>query len=243
MKKITRSRSPLTTTMKNKAPRTQTLAAIAFLAFAGQGFATAYTWNQSAGGTYSWDAAANWLPNSGFPDNSADIANITNDIFGAITINVQDLAGDQFVDLGTVTIGDGQTAGASAFTLAAVALNSLQIAAGGAINSQNGANVIAAPIVLAGAATISHTSGYSYTAYRNDSLGSLTLSSTATINNGGLLLTLGGSGQMSVAGVISGTGGLTKTGLGQITLTGANTFTGPVTVNQGLLNFTDKSLG
>lgn len=49
---------------------------------------------------------------------------------------------------------------------------------------------------------------------------------------------------LSMSGAISGTGGLTKGGAGSLNLTGANTFTGPLTVNEGLLNFKDMgSLG
>ncbi len=42
---------------------------------------------------------------------------------------------------------------------------------------------------------------------------------------------------LTVSGAIGGSGGLTKSGTGQLTLTGANTFTGPLTVNAGVLSF------
>ncbi|HEV7403502.1 MAG TPA: autotransporter-associated beta strand repeat-containing protein [Chthoniobacteraceae bacterium] len=45
-----------------------------------------------------------------------------------------------------------------------------------------------------------------------------------------------GDGSFSVDGVISGSGGLTKSGTGQLTLSRANTFTGPLTINQGILS-------
>lgn len=52
---------------------------------------------------------------------------------------------------------------------------------------------------------------------------------------------------MTVSGVIAGAGtgfGVTKTGAGIVMLAGTNTFTGPVTVTQGTLNFsTDANLG
>jgi autotransporter-associated beta strand protein len=49
---------------------------------------------------------------------------------------------------------------------------------------------------------------------------------------------------LNVSGQISGTGGLTKGAAGSLNLTGANTFTGPITVNEGMLNFKDMgSLG
>src|SRR5205807_1650481 len=54
--------------------------------------------------------------------------------------------------------------------------------------------------------------------------------STFTINNA--------AGNVSTfSGVISGAGGVTKAGRGTQILTGANTFTGPVAISGGVLNF------
>jgi len=49
------------------------------------------------------------------------------------------------------------------------------------------------------------------------------------------------SGDLLLTGVISDTGGLTKTGSGEVTLGGANTFTGGVTVQEGVLAITNSS--
>jgi fibronectin-binding autotransporter adhesin len=48
-------------------------------------------------------------------------------------------------------------------------------------------------------------------------------------------LTVGDATSTTIAGVISGTGSLTKTGTGTVTLSGANTFAGTTTVNVGTL--------
>src|SRR4029453_9613098 len=53
-------------------------------------------------------------------------------------------------------------------------------------------------------------------------------------------LTTDGKGNISVSGIISGTGGsgITKQGDGTLTLGGANTFDGRVNVNQGVVSVT-----
>ena len=56
------------------------------------------------------------------------------------------------------------------------------------------------------------------------------------IDNGGFLLTIGGGSNTSASGIVSGTGGLTKTGGGTLTLSGANSYTGATTVSAGVLN-------
>lgn len=61
------------------------------------------------------------------------------------------------------------------------------------------------------------------------------------IANGGFLLTIGGGSNTSVNGVISGTGGLTKTGAGTLTLSGANSYTGATTVSAGVLNIQNST--
>lgn len=69
-----------------------------------------------------------------------------------------------------------------------------------------------------------------------ESIGSLSGSSTGTINVNAQDLDIAGSGDTTTfAGIISGTGGLIKSGTDHLTLTGTSSFTGATTINGGLL--------
>ena len=54
-----------------------------------------------------------------------------------------------------------------------------------------------------------------------------------TIANGGNLLTVGGAGNTTISGAISGAGGLTRSGSGNLFLTSDNTYSGNTTINSG----------
>ncbi|MEI6714975.1 MAG: autotransporter-associated beta strand repeat-containing protein, partial [Verrucomicrobiota bacterium] len=71
--------------------------------------------------------------------------------------------------------------------------------------------------------------------WTNDSASALSVS--GNINNAGYGLTLGGSGNMTLTGIVSGTGSLTKSGVGQVTSSVVNTLTGGVIVSGGTLVF------
>lgn len=74
--------------------------------------------------------------------------------------------------------------------------------------------------------------------WQNNSSNTLALNANNTINNNGNLLTIGGSGNTSAAGVISGTGGLTKADGGSLTLSAVNTYSGATTISGGTMVLT-----
>ncbi|MBN8456414.1 MAG: tandem-95 repeat protein [Verrucomicrobia bacterium] len=65
-----------------------------------------------------------------------------------------------------------------------------------------------------------------------------TLTVSGTVANSGNALTLDGAGNITISGVISGTGGLVKTGSGTVALSVQHTYTGGTTVQGGTLNLT-----
>lgn len=116
--------------------------------------------------------------------------------------------------------------GAGAFTLGGAGIYTIKTAAGVTNNSAN-TETISNAITLGLAQTWTAASG--------------NLAFGGNINNAGLGLTIGGSFNTSISGIISGAGSLTKSGTGTLTLSGANSNTGTTTVNAGVLNIQSAS--
>ena len=111
----------------------------------------------------------------------------------------------------------GISVGAEGLTLSGTGISS-----GGALRNISGNNSWAGNLTLAAASTIASDAG--------------TLTIGGNVANGGFLATFSGAGNSAISGVLSGTGGLTKSGAGTLTLSGANTFSGATTISAGAVN-------
>jgi autotransporter-associated beta strand protein len=186
------------------------------------------TWNVTSNNN-SWGTSTNWSPQT-VPNATDAIVNITSDITSDRTVTVN--SGITY-SLGTLNIGDPS----DTFTLGGTTPGTLNFnvtSGSAAINMATNADnqTISAPITLQDNLIITN----------DQSSGTLTISST--INTNGYLITVQGTGNVTLSGVISGSGSITKTGSGRLTLSGANTYTGATTINAGTLRISaDNNLG
>ena len=98
----------------------------------------------------------------------------------------------------------------------------------GALLNVSGTNTWGGPVTLNNAAaTIGSTSGR--------------LTINGAVDNDGFLLTVAGEGDVDLNGVVSDTGGLTKTGNGTLTLDAANTYGGATNIDDGAIELEDPS--
>ena len=174
------------------------------------------TWSNS--GT-TWAVASNW---GGQTPGSVDIA-----LFNLSSYNYQPA-----VSSGT-TVGGIWDTGSATLTVSGAStltLNGTATATGFGTNtgiqmdSTAGPLTITAPLALGGSQTWTNNSANLF-------------ADTNTLNNAGFLLTLSGSGNASLGGVISGSGGFTAAGTGLTTLSSSlNTYSGVTTVGGGTLS-------
>ena len=137
---------------------------------------------------------------------------------GTIKVNKSGAAAQTFSGLNTYT-------GSTTVTGGTLTAGIAQVGASGAFGNNSA--------VVMGANGILNLASF------NESIGSLTGSSSGNVTLGTATLTVGGdnTSPAAYAGIISGTGGsLTKVGTtGTLTLSGTNTYTGNTTVNAGTL--------
>lgn len=137
-----------------------------------------------------------------------------NDAIFAGTTGLAPTIGTTALTAGSITF----TNTAGAFTIGGTAALTIN---GGVVNNDGDTQTFPVPITLGAAQTWNAASG--------------NLNFSGTINNAGFLLTIDGANNTAISGVISSTGGLTKSGAGTLTLSGANTYTGGTTLSQGTL--------
>jgi autotransporter-associated beta strand protein len=185
------------------------------------------TWDSTAGGAIN-DGAGAWLDagqwNNGSP--SATWSSGDDAIFGVRGTG------------GAVTLASPTTANSLTFNpfsgtySLGTSGQALTLTNGMTLNSGAGAVTLISPITLGAAQS-----------WLNNSASLLTVG-TDTVSKAGYLLTVGGSGNTTVSGIIDGAGGLAKSGAGTLTLNGtnANTFTGGLGITNGtvILDFVSR---
>ncbi|MHA3775178.1 autotransporter-associated beta strand repeat-containing protein [Verrucomicrobiota bacterium sgz303538] len=185
--------------------------------------AATYTWAQTAAGTFDWDSAAsNWT--AGFPNAAGDVVNLTANLAGAQTINL-----NQAITLGSLTIGD-PTAGYFAYTIAPNG--------GSLIFSNNGTGATLATSNVATGVTNSITANVTLADNLTANIqntNALSISGNLTESGGSRILGKTGSGTLTLSGVNTYSGGTTVTG---IINAASNTAlgTGSVTINNAAGN-------
>lgn len=179
---------------------------------------TTYTWTGGDSDDF-WFSPLNWSAvGPGSPPPLNDLANTVVVLAGNIrTTNVLDYS----FSANSLTFN----ASAGTFTVSTTTAETLTLGSGGLTVASGNANnqTFNANLALGAAGT-----------WANNGTGTFAVG--GAVDNGGFLLTVGGTGNSTYSGVISGSGGLTKTGTGTVTLSGANTFTGTTSVTAGTLS-------
>ena len=177
--------------------------------------------NVAGGGASTLTAGNNDVTStfSGAIQNASGVVALTKIGTGTLTLSgANTYSGVTTINGGTLKINAANNLGDASAT------NTISIG-GGTLESGNGTYALGATraITMTGAATIQVLAG-----------GVLTVD--GTVNNGGNLLTVTGAGDTTISGVISNTGGLTKSLAGTLILSGANTYTGQTIIHNGILS-------
>lgn len=185
-------------------------------------------WAASGGTTSNWSTTADGTGTSGVTPSA-----VTGLIFsatGATNQSTMTLGANMSVRNIIVNGTAGSPNETSALTLAATGGYTLTLGTGIIINPGAGAVTLNSNLTLSSTQT-----------WTNNSSNTFTFGGAVT--NGGFALTVGGSGNSSLGGIISGTGGLEKTGTGQVVLNAVNTYTGTTVVSAGTLTAAKQMTG
>lgn len=148
----------------------------------------------------------------------------------------------------TLTFASEGTGNSSTFVNSAISGTGGLIKTGSGLLRLNGNNGFTGPltinggdVALASGTALADTVGVSMvTGARlfvssSETIGSLAGAGTVNFENGSVLTTGGNNTSTTFAGIIAGTGSLTKAGTGTFTLTGASNYTGTTTISGGAL--------
>ena len=180
--------------------------------------ATDISWTGTTDTT--WGTATNWLGGSkpGGTDNA---------LFDRTFTNQPNVTSNQTVGGLWMTGSVGQNvtiANTGTLTLSGNTINGTANLGILIDNSNAFTLTINAPLKVGNAETWTNNSGNLFT------IGS------GGVNTNGKTLTINGTGNTSVTGIISGNGDITKTGSGTLTLSGVNTYSGITTIGGGILS-------
>ncbi len=227
--------------------------------FTGSGGFAAYTADRTvnignAGATMTWNSTANFLTTGNSLILGASDADRTVTFVNPLALN--GAARTIQVDNGSATVDaivSGILSGTGSSGLTKTGSGTLQLTVA---NSYSGATTInAGTLQLAGgnnrlptgtAVTLADVAGATLDLNgQSQTIASLSGggASGGNVSLGSGTLTNGDATSTTYAGVISGTGDLTKTGAGTLKLNGANTYTGTTAVNQGTLGGTGSIAG
>ena len=164
----------------------------------------------------TWNSTAAW-DTAVIPTSGADTA-----VFNAAGMNAGQVT---TLDTATMSVLGLLFQSTSTVSIANGTGGPLTLGTGGiTVNTGAGADTIAANVTLNGAQS-----------WANSSSSLLTVS--GNVSNSANLLTIAGSGNTSISGVIgNGSGGLTMNSTGTLTLSGTNTYTGATTINAGTIS-------
>ena len=192
--------------------------ALSLMTLQGSALFGAFEWLDSVG-SGDWETDANWK--DGTSPNATDAEVLLKDTTGDTTV--------------TITSGGGRTVGSlsienqtNVFTLDGTKLIFNVSSGNASLSSKKGSHTVSADITLRDGLTISN----------EDVSGTFTIS--GGISEAANLLTVSAKGDVNISGIITGSGGLTKTETGTLTLSATNLYTGTTSVTLGTVVVTNS---